>query len=233
MQSDIQAGRHPEMTVCLFPGMGLNAHYFAQLDFPWFCRVIHIELLEPYCEENILAYGTRLIRTVPTDLPVILVGMSFGGVVAQEVAELVSPEAVFILSSIESAGDLPWFIKGAYRHRHSRVIPFEIVSKVVIKGRKLFRKRYGHMYTEETLTPRFLSWSLNVIGAWRSPSITSYAVRIHGTGDRLLPCRNQAVHFPIHNAGHLIAAEKPGEVNNILHREIQTVMDRFKKKKAM
>lgn len=92
-------------------GLGAGRDIFDYLQFPENWNVQHLDWLEPEVNEGFHPYVKRLSAGINTDEPFVLTGVSFGGMVAQEMATIVHPEKLILISSIRSAKGLPAFLR--------------------------------------------------------------------------------------------------------------------------
>lgn len=68
-----------------------------------------IEWLPPCEQESLVSYSRRLAETLPTG-ECFIGGVSFGGIVALEIARIIRPKTCFLISSVRNPGQLPpWF----------------------------------------------------------------------------------------------------------------------------
>ena len=90
-------------------GLGADERIFCKLDIPG--STFHfIQWIQPETAEDIYAYAGRLKEQIVHDHPV-LMGVSFGGMMAIELAKIFPVDKVVLISSIKSANELPeWII---------------------------------------------------------------------------------------------------------------------------
>ena len=69
----------------IFSGLGADERVFQRLDFPGFSTTF-IKWIVPQDKETIENYATRLLDQITTTNPT-LIGLSFGGLIAVEVAK--------------------------------------------------------------------------------------------------------------------------------------------------
>lgn len=74
----------------IFSGLGADERVFQKLDFFGF-TTIFIKWVVPQEKETIEDYATRILNQITTTKP-ILIGLSFGGIIAVEVAKLIATE---------------------------------------------------------------------------------------------------------------------------------------------
>ena len=90
-------------------GLGADERIFCRLQVP--DSTFHfIRWEQPRVSESIDNYAARLCKQIQHDQP-ILMGVSFGGMMAIEMAKVLSVEKVVLISSIKSFTELPRWMK--------------------------------------------------------------------------------------------------------------------------
>ena len=87
-------------TVYVFSGLGADERVFCKINFSGY-TVHFIQWIAPKKNEAIEDYSLRLTAQITKENP-ILVGLSFGGMMAVEVAKHISTEKIIIISSAKS-----------------------------------------------------------------------------------------------------------------------------------
>ena len=95
------------------PGMSANPLIFKRIKFSDEKYEIHfLKWAKPVLNESIENYSKRLLDFIKHKNP-ILIGVSFGGLIVQEISKLIDVEKVIIISSIKSNRELPLYMKSA------------------------------------------------------------------------------------------------------------------------
>lgn len=212
------------MKVILIPGLGYSCELFQRLHFP------HLETrclnwLEPQAGESLNAYANRFVvhYSFP-DEPVVLIGHSFGGILAQEIASLFPVQQIILLSSIQSRKELPMGFRiiapMGIHHLFTKeasfvTLPFWGASHGFDseETRQLFRNMVS------TYSNRYLQWALKTLSMWRSPNIPSSTniTQIHGTLDRTFPVRLiQQPDILVEKAGHIMVYKQAEKLNKLI-----------------
>ena len=76
--------------VYIFSGLGADKRVFQKLDFSY-CNATFIEWTAPLRHESFEHYASRILSQIKHENP-ILIGLSFGGMMAVEVAKLIKTE---------------------------------------------------------------------------------------------------------------------------------------------
>jgi pimeloyl-ACP methyl ester carboxylesterase len=212
------------MRVLLIPGLGYSCELFQGLHLPRL-ETRCLNWIEPLAGESLNAYAKRFVGyySFPNE-PIVLIGHSFGGILAQEIASLFPVQQIILLSSIRSRNELPmgFRIIAPMRIHHLftkeasfLTLPFWGASHGFDseETRQLFRNMVG------TYSNRYLQWALKSLSIWRSPETPSNTniTQIHGTLDRTFPVgRIQQPDILVENAGHIMVYKQAEKLSKLI-----------------
>ena len=112
--------------VYIFSGLGADERVFHKLDLSSF-SVTHIQWIPIKKEESIENYASRLLGQIHTSTP-ILIGLSFGGMIAVEVAKQLETEKIILISSAKTKNEIPPTYRLAGKLNLHRIIPSSILK---------------------------------------------------------------------------------------------------------
>src|SRR5205085_77479 len=95
--------------VYFISGIGADKRVFSFLDLS-FCEPIYVDWIQPFKNESLESYALRLRQTIPQTAPVI-VGISFGGMLATEMAKADPNLHAIIISSNKTADEFPKYLR--------------------------------------------------------------------------------------------------------------------------
>src|SRR5687768_12603951 len=95
--------------VYFISGLGADERAFSFLDLG-FCEPVFIPWVRPLEGETVPAYAVRLKERIPEDFPII-VGLSFGGMVAVEIGKAFPCKKIVLLSSAKTQKEIPFYLK--------------------------------------------------------------------------------------------------------------------------
>lgn len=203
----------------LFPGLGADERVFQFLRLPGQSHVL--KWLSPQTAAEALPhYAARLAEAVPPDQACWLVGVSFGGVLALEVARLRPLARVVLVSSFAGPRELPWLGRLARTTGLYRLLPPQLLPKLPTLaswffGVKTTRDRQLLTQILRDTDPDFTRWAIARLLQWPGrPEVP--AIRIHGTDDRLLPHGAARSQYRL-PGGHLIIISRAPEISRILN----------------
>ena len=208
----------------LLPGLGADERVFRRLHLPGPSQVL--SWLPPaWPTEPLARYAARLAEAVPPGQPCWLVGVSFGGLLAQEVGRLRPLARVVLVSSLGQPRDLPPLLRLAGATGLHRLLPFGLLKWLPRLAQWFFGARGGTEYRLlrqilRDTDPAFARWATAQLLAWRGPGLPG-AVRLHGSCDRLLPPGAARIDYPVPGAGHFLIVSHAAWVSQVL-RELAT-----------
>ncbi|WP_093825084.1 alpha/beta fold hydrolase [Spirosoma endophyticum] len=97
------------MKIYFISGLGADKRIFQKLVLPTFFEPVYIELLTPHQNESLPNYAGRMALSIDSIQPFYIVGISFGGMLATEIAKLIRPQKTILISSVSTSNQLPWY----------------------------------------------------------------------------------------------------------------------------
>ena len=173
----------------------------------------------PKKDEKITNYSKRLSRLIVHENP-ILIGVSFGGLIVQELSKIINTRKVFIISSIKTNKESSVSMKFAKKTKSYKLLPvnwlddFENLIAFVFGPRI---KRRVDLYRKylSVRDKNYLEWSISTIVNWEQEKPIENVVHIHGTRDLIFPVINLKNYIPVENGDHAIILKKCGLVEQI------------------
>jgi len=208
--------------VYFISGLGADRRAFYKIQLPPGYEPVHLDWIVPVKNETLPDYAKRFSEVIKKGEEFILIGLSFGGMLASEIAKIISPKKLIIISSLSSYKELPWYFKLAGKLGIHKILTPSIYKQATILNRFMGTgnkemKAIVYSYVNN-IDPAFIRWSLNVILHWSHTERLSDLVHIHGSNDHLLPYRYVQADYIIKNGGHLMVMNKADEVNTILRK---------------
>ena len=172
------------------PGLGTDSRIYSRLDLPVIFR--HLEWLEPEPDESLTSYCRRMCDLIPDKVPVILMGVSFGGMVAQQIAALRPVKKILLISSVRAPSELPWNLvlmkyiplyylsKGSWR---IRTLPLWSPAFGITKPseQELLKEMFGRF------SDTYRMWAIRQVVMWKENKLEVPISRFHGSIDKVFP----------------------------------------------
>jgi pimeloyl-ACP methyl ester carboxylesterase len=207
-------------------GLGADHRVFQKL-FVEDAELHYIEWLQPQSPtEPLDAYADRMVQLIKHD-DAILLGVSFGGMMAIELAKRIKVRAVILIASIKSHQELPWWMKSCGVLKLDQLLPRKPLR--TYRGFRLIRplQNYflGASTTEEKkianefrdkVDPVYLKWSINKVLNWKNNWVPGAIYHIHGDRDKLFPIKKIRPTHVIRDGGHFMIMSKYTEISEII-----------------
>lgn len=205
--------------VYFIPGLGADKRSFGFLNLA-FCDAQFVEWLTPLPNETLPAYAARLFGSI-NDEEATIVGLSFGGMLATEMAKQHPKTRVIIISSAKSYLEIPGYLRfwrrfPVYKYFSGGTLKYS--GKIVLKilGAKGIEQQKVQHEIIKSSNPAFTRWAMDAIVKWQNKDIPKNVVHIHGTGDRLLPFRSVKADHPVAGGEHVMIMDKAEEISTLL-----------------
>lgn len=208
--------------IYFMPGLGASSKIFEHLRLDSEKYSLHyLEWSIPNNKkENILAYATRLAEDVKESNPV-LVGVSFGGIMVQEMARLLNPKKVILISSVKSHRELPYSMRFAKATGIYKLFPVNYLENIgqfakENLGEKVKKRISLYEKYQTILDPLYLEWAFHTILHWKKDYKTLNLYHIHGEEDKIFPVKYISNYMPVKQGRHIMILNKAKEISKIL-----------------
>ncbi len=193
--------------VYLMPGMAANPSIFDHIKLPAERFRLHpLTWKIPEVDESLATYAKRMLEEVKHNNPV-LIGVSFGGVLVQEMAKYVDYKKLIIISSVKTKAELPRRMRfskilGLYRIapvglvKHVNLLSDYAVTETLKHKAELYQK-----YLSIT-DPVYLHWALENMICWDQIEYAKDLIHIHGTADPVFPFKYIKDCIPVKGGTH-------------------------------
>lgn len=203
-------------------GLGADERIFQWLRYDGY-RPIHIPWVSPERGESVEHYAHRLAENIKDKRPII-VGLSFGGIIAVEIAKQIETEKVILLSSVKADSEIPLYFKLFRALPIHRILPFKSVLWAFYWLAYWLFSPEGTEQRELLKTvlietdPHFLKWALHKVVVWKNKEVPGTIVQVHGRRDRIFPRRFVTPDYTIENSGHLMVMTQAEEISKLIEK---------------
>jgi pimeloyl-ACP methyl ester carboxylesterase len=204
--------------VYLISGLGADRRVFKHLGLGGH-HVHYIDWIEFNLNDTLTSYSTRLLNQITTSNPV-LVGVSFGGMIAVEMAKQIETDKVILISSAKTRREIPVYLRAAATLKVIHVLPVSWLKQVSALTYWAFgiktedERRLLKTIIKET-DPQFLRSALILIGRWDNVTLPKNLFSVHGSSDHILPMHTPD--FVIKGGGHFMILNRAGEISSIVN----------------
>jgi esterase/lipase len=208
------------------PGLAANFQIFKYISLPQdrFERHYLEWLLPESMDESIENYAKRMCEFVNEE-NVILIGVSFGGVMVQEMAKIIKPTKIVIISSIKSNKELSKrlrFIKGTKSYKLFPENSITALENFIhgITGKKTQKRLEHYKIYLSMRDPLYLKWAIYNVLHWQQGYTTQNVLHIHGSSDHIFPIKYINNCITIKNGEHIMIINKAKEISRILTQQL-------------
>jgi pimeloyl-ACP methyl ester carboxylesterase len=207
------------MKVYFIPGLGADSRAFNFLDLS-FCEPVFIEWPTPLPHETLAAYAEKIFDII-NDETATIVGLSFGGMIATEIAKQHPRTKAILISSAKTYKEIPAYLRfwrhlPVYKYSSGKTMRFSGKLVLNILGAKGEAQRTLQQQIIQSSDPAFTRWAMHAIVTWRNQDVPENIIHIHGSADKLLPYRYVKVQHTIHGGQHVMIMDRAKEVSELL-----------------
>lgn len=212
---------HVPENVLFLPGMGADERMFSEQ-----MRVIPgsrcLRWIPPEKKESLSDYVVRLARHHRIPEEPYLIGSSFGGIAAQELAVPLRAKAVILIGSAKSAEVFPGILKLV--EKTLRILPDRLFRSAMLNN-PFLKTMFGVRNAEDERLFRdmlqdaampFLRWAPQAVLNWKPSELPCPILQIHGDRDRMIPPKRTRPDRWVRGGGHFISVTHASQVTSFL-----------------
>lgn len=201
-----------KVPIYLIPGMTPDYPVYSRI-LPLLPSAIVIDFIQPNPRETLVSYASRMASQLSCNS--FIGGVSFGGIVALEVARILRPRGCIVISSVRNPNELPpWFRVVRLLGRRccssflgmigsaATMLPKSICSPTTIRAKKL-----------AGMDGRWHRWATSAVIDWQpgKASVGCPVLQIHGTADTTFPIRYTHPDIIVPDGRHALPISHPAE----------------------
>lgn len=206
--------------------MGLNERLFSRLSLP-FETVNHIAWVDPLTpDEPLEAYCQRLMGQIHHSERIVLLGCSFGGIVAKEIAAKMTVEKVIIVSSLKSAKERPLFFDliglvpvHLWTPKLLKQVTFQLWAPLFGLHKPKEQSFFAQMFNQTSQL--YKDWATTQIARWKNTEPAPQILHIHGDRDQIFPVSYIKKAEIIEGGDHSLIVKQADEVSQIIYHYMQ------------
>ena len=183
-----------KIPVYMMPGLAASTAIFERIILPEANFEIHLLEWEiPIEKESLLEYAKRIADKIKHPNPV-LIGVSFGGILVQEMARFITVRKVIIISSAKSNLEFPRRFKLGKKTKAYKLIPMSLLLNIENLAKFSFGatinkriKLYEKFLSVRDI--RYLEWAVEQVILWDRTVVDENVIHIHGDADDIFPMK--------------------------------------------
>lgn len=205
-------------------GLGADERVFEhlKLEFPF----EPIAWLQPESNESISHYAVRLSQIIDTSQPFVLMGVSFGGLIAIEISKIIQPVYTILISSVAIRSDLPVLFRVVGKTGLLKLVPKSWLKPPTSLVCYLFgtnRKQLLEAILDDT-DLCFAKWATQALLTWDNKQLMDNVLVISGKKDKFLKPNGRENEVVITDGQHLMIVDKADEVSAIINQRLREMI---------
>jgi pimeloyl-ACP methyl ester carboxylesterase len=183
-----------KIPVYFMPGLAASPAIFEKIALPKDdFEVVLLEWEIPLDNETLADYAKRMTEKITHERPV-LIGVSFGGILVQEMSRFIETRKTIIISSVKSNIEFPIKMKLAKTTKAYKLIPTNLLLNIESLAKFSFGDKVNQRLKlyEKFLSvrdKRYLDWAIEQIILWDRTEIDKNIIHIHGDADDVFPIK--------------------------------------------
>ncbi|MBP92965.1 MAG: alpha/beta hydrolase [Flavobacteriaceae bacterium] len=199
--------------VYFMPGMAANPSIFEHIKLPQTDFKIHwLEWQIPNVNETLSNYALRMAQQI-TEKNVALIGVSFGGVLVQEMSKYLNLKRLIIISSIKNKHEMPNRLKIMRATKAYKLFPASLIGNIDLLAKYALGetvKKRVELYKKylSVTNPKYINWAVKEMVCWNQEESPSGLIHIHGSLDNVFPYRHIQKCITVENGTHIMILNK-------------------------
>lgn len=216
------------MKIYQISGLGANQNAFKYLKINPDFETIYIPWLQPENSETLEHYAERMAENIDTTEEFILMGLSFGGLVVQEMNRFLNPKLNILISTVKDRKELPAFMKFSASTKAHKLIPPSFIASDRGISYGLFRKLCNSKMPDineffEFRDPYYLKWSIDQIVNWKNHVELGNYVHFHGNKDIVFPSSKIQNAIKVEGGTHIMVMQKARKLSELINEKLKEI----------
>lgn len=203
------------------PGLGTTKDLFKHISVPNYQLKV-LDWPQPQLGWTLKQYAKAFIDQIDTSEPVNLCGVSFGGMLCCEIADLIKTEKIILISSCKNRNELPPTIKLLKTLPVQKIMSDKLYRSFAEKLSWAvgFQKDYlpEFLAMMNSMPPDYFKYCIDMIVNWDKTTNAQTIHHMHGNADTLLPHSYIKNYESIAKGNHAMIVYKAAEINASLNK---------------
>jgi pimeloyl-ACP methyl ester carboxylesterase len=206
--------------VIFFSGLAADERAFSLLNLENISPV-YVNWIEPDKDEELHQYAMRLVKDVQISQDDVLLGLSFGGLIAQEIASEIAVKKVILLSSLRSGETLRPLFTAAQKLHLLDLLNTNLLKSTITNGAKILlpqKDKIVKVLVEmmDDFSGEYYKWAMNQVLHWNGANVNCPVYHLHGDKDEIFPVSLVKDAVIVKGGRHLMVAVRAAEVSQII-----------------
>lgn len=201
------------------PGLAASPKIFEYITLPEALFELHFLAwkIPLSIEESIESYAKRMCEEIRHPNPV-LIGVSFGGIMVQEMSKHITCKKVILISSIKNNTELPKRFKIVQATKIYKLFPAKFFANIedytaYFLGDYLKKRAKLYELYLSVRNPMYLHWAIYHVLHWQQTESLNNIAHIHGIDDPVFPIKNIKNCIEIKDGTHAMILMKAKQIS--------------------
>lgn len=216
-----------KIPVYLMPGLAASPVIFENIKLPEeLFEVYFLEWFVPNVKESLQEYALRMTKQIKHENPV-LIGVSFGGILVQEMKLLIPTLKTIIISSVKTNKEMPSRMRIAKKTLAYKLVPTSLITNVETLAKYAFgdnivssRLKLYEKYLS-VRDKKYLDWAIESVILWSRTNPDDDIIHLHGDADAVFPIQNIKNAIIVKGGTHIMIINKYKWLNENLPKIIK------------
>ena len=213
------------MKIYQISGLGANEKAFKNLQIHTDFERIYIPWIQPEKDEQLSHYAQRMAEKINPNEDFVLMGLSFGGIIVNEINRFLNPKYNFLISTIKNRSEMPAYMKFSSHTSVHKILPTSFLTSDNMLSYAVFRKMYSGRLPDlkevfEFRDHYYLKWSMDKIVNWENKTGIKNFMHIHGDKDIVFPFSNIENAEKISGGTHVMIMNKSKKISELINQKL-------------
>jgi len=207
-------------------GLAANSNIFEHIELDidkYECHFLEWKI-PVYKDESIEAYVQRMCEEITHENPV-LIGVSFGGIIVQEMSKKIACDKVIIISSVKTNLEFPKRLKLAAATKAYKLFPAKFLENLdsyidYFLGDYQQKKIEAYKKYMSVRNADYLHWAIYNVLHWKQTEEIPAITHIHGTDDGVFPIKSISNCIEVKGGTHAMILTKGKKISAIIHETL-------------
>ena len=211
-------------TIHCISGLGADQRIFQKLQIPGaVLKPVPWPDFDRY--DELPCYAQKVAALIPEGPEEVILGLSFGGMLASEIARMRPSAKVIIVSSAKASSELPPVSALVRFMGVNGLIPLALIKRPIAQvmerfGADTFEERKLVQSILQATDNHFASCAVRAMMEWQSTPAPEGILHIHGTADAMIPPAKIRPTFWVEGGKHIMIYSRAEEVSALIAQHI-------------
>ncbi len=189
-------------------------------------EMVPLDWITPLSNESIESYARRLSKAIDSSEEFILLGVSFGGLLAVEINKILKPRLTVLISSVETKNEMRPIFRWMGKFQAVKLIPLAFLKPPIWLASYLFgtnQKMLLNSIIKDT-DPDFARWAIHALLSWKNTTAFDSSFKICGSKDKLFPVLKKNPDAVVIRGGqHFMIVDRADEISRFINQKIESL----------